>query len=284
MTKNVPDYPYTISENIVRFKNHWQIQEQAEQTIKEYERLLNGLIAIAPTPTLLDVETWLAAEKSSSVRRYKGRAIRSFGRWLTESGDKRLQWWQQVPLAKEVEKSQPTVTAEEYAALKNRDLPFMARLIVELLWSTGMRRTELSRVKVSDVNFDAHQIRVQESKNDKTRLVPLSDEASEFLRTHLVNHSGGSLIGQTSESIRKTLQRYNIASAHCWRRGWATESIADGVDSVLIQVAGGWSSSSMVKRYTRQHQGQIAIAKFHQIRSNKKQTIKNHHNSVPPLC
>lgn len=275
MTENPNDYPYTISENLQRFKNHWQIEGLAEQTFKEYERLLNGLIAIVPTPTLLDVETWLAAEKSPSVRRFKGRAIRSFGKWLTASGDVRLNWWEQVPLTKEVEKSQPTVTAEEYAALKNRDLPFMARLIVELLWSTGMRRTELSRVKVSDVNLDGHQIRVQESKSDKTRSVPVNDEAAELLKAHLVDHPGGLLIGRTSESIRKTLRRCNIASAHCWRRGWATDSIANGMDSVLIQVAGGWSSSSMVKRYTRQHQGQIAIAKFHEMRTAKKQNVKN---------
>lgn len=65
-------------------------------------------------------------------------------------------------------KPQLTVKAEEYAALKNRDLPFVARLIVEILWSTGMRRTELSRVKVSDVNLDEHKIRAQESKTNKT--------------------------------------------------------------------------------------------------------------------
>ena len=226
---------------------------------------------------MLDIETWLAAETSPSVRRFKGRAIRSFGKWLTASGDERLKWWKQVPLAKEVKKPQLTVTAEEYAALKNRDLPFVARLIVEILWSTGMRRTELSRMKVSDVNLDEHQIRVQESKNDKTRLVPVSDEAAELIRAHLVNHPGGLLIGRTSESIRKTLRRYNISSAHTWRRGWATDSIANGMDSVLIQVAGGWSSSSMVERYTRQHHGQIAIAKFHEMRSAKRQTIKNRH-------
>lgn len=275
MTENPNDYSYTIAENLVRFKNHWQIEGRAEQTFKEYERLLNGLIAIAPTPTLLDVETWLAAEKSPSVRRFKGRAIRSFGKWLTESGDERLKWWEQVPLAKEVEKPQPTVTAAEYAALKNRDLPFMARLIIEILWSTGLRRTELSRVTVSDVDLDKHQILVRESKNDKTRLVPVNDETAELLRAHLVNHPGGLLIGRTSESIRKTLKRYGIASSHCWRRGWAEESIASGIDSVLLQVAGGWSSSAMVKRYTRQHQGQIAITKFREIRTAKKQNPKN---------
>lgn len=275
MTEILNDYSYTIAENLQRFKNHWQIEGRAEQTFKEYERLLNGLISIAPTPTLLDVETWLAAEKSPSVRRYKGRAIRSFGRWLTNSGDERLKWWEQVPLAKEVEKPQPTVTAAEYAALKNRDLPFTARLIVELLWSTGMRRTELSRVTVSDVDLDKHQILVRESKSDKIRLVPLNDETAELLREHLVNHPGGLLIGRTSESIRKTLRRYNISSAHCWRRGWTEDSISNGIDSVLIQVAGGWSSLAMVKRYTRKHQGQIAIAKFHEMRTAKKQNIKN---------
>lgn len=275
MTENPNDYSYTISEHLVRFKNHWQIEGRAEQTFKEYERLLNGLIAIVPTPTLLDVETWLAAEKSPSVRRFKGRAIRSFGKWLTNSGDERLQWWKQVPLAKEVERPQPTVTAAEYAALKNRDLPFMARLIIELLWSTGLRRTELSRVTVSDVDLDEHQILVRESKNDKTRLVPVNDETAELLQVHLVNHPAGLLIGRTSESIRKTLRRCNIASAHCWRRGWTTDSMANGIDSVLIQVAGGWSSLAMVKRYTRQHQGQVAIAKFHEMRTAKKQNVKN---------
>ncbi len=275
MTENPNDYSYTISEHLVRFKNHWQIEGRAEQTFREYERLLNGLIAIVPTPTLLDVETWLAAEKSPSVRRFKGRAIRSFGKWLTASGDVRLQWWKQVPLAKEVERPQPTVTAAEYAALKNRDLPFMARLIIEILWSTGLRRTELSRVTVSDVDLDEHQILVRESKNDKTRLVPVNDETAELLQVHLVNHPGGLLIGRTSESIRKTLRRCNIASAHCWRRGWTTDSMANGIDSVLIQVAGGWSSLAMVKRYTRQHQGQVAIAKFHEMRTAKKQNVKN---------
>ena len=275
MTENPNNYSYTISENLARFKNHWQIEGRAEQTFKEYERLLNGLIAIVPTPTLLDVETWLAAEKSPSVRRFKGRAIRSFGKWLTEQRDDRLKWWKQVPLAKEVEKPQPTVTAAEYAALKNKDLPYMARLIIELLWSTGLRRTELSRVTVSDIDLNKHQILVRKSKNDKTRLVPVNDETAEMLRAHLVNHPGGLLIGRTSESIRKTLRRCNIASAHCWRRGWTEDSISNGIDSVLLQVAGGWSSSAMVKRYTRQHQGQIAIAKFHEMRTAKKQNVKN---------
>ena len=275
MTENPNNYSYTISENLQRFKNHWQIEGRAEQTFKEYERLLNGLIAIVPTPTLLDVETWLAAEKSPSVRRFKGRAIRSFGKWLTEQRDDRLKWWKQVPLAKEVEKPQPTVTAAEYAALKNRDLPYMAQLIIELLWSTGLRRTELSRVTVSDIDLDKHQILVRKSKNNKTRLVPVNYEAAEMLRAHLVNHPGGLLIGRTSESIRKTLRRCNIASAHCWRRGWTEDSISNGIDSVLLQVAGGWSSSAMVKRYTLQHQGQIAIAKFHEMRTAKKQNVKN---------
>ena len=275
MTEIPNDYSYTIAENLQRFKNHWQIEGRAEQTFKEYERLLNGLISIAPTPTLLDVETWLAAEKSPSVRRFKGRAIRSFGRWLTNSGDERLKWWEQVPLAKEVEKPQPTVTAAEYAALKNRDLPFTARLIVELLWSTGMRRSELSRVTVSDVDLDKHQILVRESKSDKIRLVPLNDETAELLREHLVNHPGGLLIRRTSESIRKTLSRNKIPSAHCWRRGWTEDSISNGIDSVLIRVAGGWSSLAMVKRYTRKHQAQIAIKKFYEIRTAKKQTVKS---------
>lgn len=58
------------------------------------------------------------------------------------------------------------------------------RLIIELLYATGMRRAELIGLKVSDVDFSMKNIRVL-GKRNKERLIPLSDSLLSVLREYL---------------------------------------------------------------------------------------------------
>jgi len=260
--------PLTVC--LERFSAHWAIIDRATSTLKEYKRYLNQLFTAVPTPTVLDAETWLAAETSVSVRRMKGRAIRAIGKWLTKSGDTRLSWWVLIPLAKEIEKEQPTVTRAEYLEIRAIDLPSLVRLIVELLWSTGVRRGELAALLTKDVNLDNRTILVRKTKNDEPRYVPINDEAAVELERHLQTHRGSLLIGQSSEAIRKLLRRWNLPSSHAWRRGWAVDSLTLGMNEVNVRTAGGWRSGAMVARYTKKHKQQVAMAQFRQLRSSTK--------------
>jgi len=56
------------------------------------------------------------------------------------------------------------------------------RLMVALLYGSGLRRIELVRLRVKDVDFDYRQIRVINGKGGKHRLVTLADELLEPLR------------------------------------------------------------------------------------------------------
>lgn len=253
-----------------RFAAHWAIINQAPATLKEYKRYLNQLLTATPTPTQLDVENWLAAETSVSVRRMKARAVRAFGKWLTKSGDDRVSWWNQIPLAKEVEKEQPTVTHQEYLAIRAMDLSPIVRLIIELLWSTGVRRIELAALLTKDVNLDDRTILVRKSKTDEPRYVPITEEAAVELERHLLTHRGTLLIGRSSEAIRKLLRRQNLPSSHPWRRGWAVDSLTMGLNEVSVRTAGGWRSGAMVARYTKKHKQQVAMAQYKQLRSSTK--------------
>jgi integrase len=259
-----------LHELFARFRANWILIGNSPATLKEYDRHLRQLLDATDNPTLLEVETWLANEPSMPVRRMKARAVRAFGRWLREDGADRLGWWQQVPLAKEVEKEQPTVSAEDYEEFASRHLPLTVRLIVELLWSTGMRRSELARVLVTDVNLEQGTIQVGKSKTDQPRLVPLTDEAIELVRRHLENHSDPRLVGRTSESIRKLLRDHGMPSAHCFRRGWAVDSLRRGMNQVDVETAAGWSSGAMVRRYTKKFRNQVAIENFRRNRSSSK--------------
>jgi integrase len=260
----------TLEELFARFRANWVLIGKSPATLKEYERHLRQLLDVTENPTLVVVETWLANEPSMTVRRMKARAVRAFGRWLRDDGDGRVDWWQNVPLAKEVEKEQPTVSAEDYEEIASRHLPLIVRLVVELLWSTGMRRGELARVQVTDVDLEQGTIQVSKSKTDEPRLVPLTDEAIDLVRRHLENHSDPRLVGLTSESIRKLLRRHGIASAHCFRRGWAVDALRRGMNQVDVETAAGWSSGAMVRRYTKKFRNQVAIENFRRNRSSSK--------------
>jgi len=48
------------------------------------------------------------------------------------------------------------------------------RLLVELLYGSGLRILECCRLRVKDVDFDRHQIMVRDGKGEKDRVVPLA--------------------------------------------------------------------------------------------------------------
>lgn len=259
-------HPTLLESKLTEFKVDWNLAGKAPSTVKEYERLLRLLLRQYAAPTLDQTKQWIAESPQPSVRRMKGRAIRAFGSWLTSKGDSSLVWWQQVPLTKELEGKQPTVTAEDYLAIAELPLPLVVRVIVETLWATGMRRSELARVHLDDLNLDEGFIRIPKSKTDVPRSAPLTVEAEAVVRAHLQNHRGPLLIGRSSESIRKTLKRHNLPPAHAFRRGWAAHSLREGVHQTSVQSAGGWASGAMVARYTKALANEVAIDDFRKKR------------------
>jgi integron integrase len=63
--------------------------------------------------------------------------------------------------------------------------PGVNRLMVELIYGTGMRILECCRLRVKDIDFERQQIIVREGKRDKDRAVPLPERVIEPLRTQV---------------------------------------------------------------------------------------------------
>jgi integron integrase len=63
--------------------------------------------------------------------------------------------------------------------------PGVNRLMVELMYGTGMRILECCRLRVKDVDFERRQIIVREGKGDKDRAVPLPERLIEQLHTQV---------------------------------------------------------------------------------------------------
>ena len=170
-----------------------------------------------------------------------------------------------VPLAIEPVNPQPTVSESDYLAALKVVTTIRDRAVIELLWSCGLRRGELSALEAGDVDFVGGFVVVRKSKSGQPRIAPLSPSASQAVRKLLRGHPGGALLRMSSNAIRLMLQRIGAPSAHAWRRGWAVRSLRSGVSETSLKAAAGWSSGAMVSRYTNALRDEVAIEEFSRI-------------------
>lgn len=114
-------------------------------------------------------------------------------------------------------------------------LPYVMRLAIVLLYTAGLRRGELPRLTLADVNASDGILHIRESKHHKSRFVPLSADASRELQQYLKRrlappfsatpdspllchlHRKGCLQGFTvvgfGSSVRKLLRASGVRSA-----------------------------------------------------------------------
>lgn len=160
------------------------------------------------------------------------------------------------------------------------------RAIVELLYSSGLRVSELTQTRIENVDLDEQVIRVT-GKGNKTRLVPVGSRASEALTDYLsterpglvrngrtsthifLSIRGGSL---TTNRIRQILkQRANLAGLdgniypHLLRHSFATHLLGNGADLRVIQEMLGHADIATTQIYTHVDQRQLKSLhkKFH---------------------
>jgi len=141
--------------------------------------------------------------------------------------------------------------------------------MVSLLYATGMRREELARLKITDINFDYNLLTVI-GKGNKVREVPLGDNSMEELKEYLqlrkefalskekpapnifLNRSGNSLSNRTVDRIIKKFSK-SVGSQftpHTFRHSFATHMLENGADLMLIKEILGHSSLATTQKYT----------------------------------
>ena len=146
------------------------------------------------------------------------------------------------------------------------------RALIELLYATGMRVTELLTLRPADVNLDASYLTCT-GKGDKQRIVPFGDEAGAWVARYLrdsrpsllgkrssprlfVNARGGG-VGLTRIGFWKILKVYArqagltaALSPHTLRHSFATHLLERGADLRAIQMMLGHADLSTTQIYT----------------------------------
>jgi len=139
------------------------------------------------------------------------------------------------------------------------------RLIIEMLYATGVRVSELVNIKISDIDFDNKRIVVM-GKGAKERIVYYGEYAEEVLRkyidTHNVHNNDYLFLNSkgykiTDRGIRyiidNIMQRLSVkvhVTPHVLRHTFATDMLNNGCDIKVVQELLGHSSLKATEIYT----------------------------------
>lgn len=250
------------------------------EAVKEYRLYLNRLTNITGQPL------------SKSTQNYHIITLRAFLGYLVQIGVKSLPP-QKVTLAKSQERKVDFLEAEDIIGLISKPdtktfKGLRDRLILELLFSTGLRVSELQKLNVADLNMERGEIPVR-GKGGKVRVVFLSESAKKILSEYLiaigdcepliVNKIDGSRL--SVRSIERIVSKYAKAagiskkvSPHTLRHTFATDLLINGADLRSVQSLLGHSNISTTQIYTHvtdQHLREIHQA-FHGKRTGIEET------------
>ena len=145
------------------------------------------------------------------------------------------------------------------------------RTILEVFYTSGIRRTELVQLTVEDIDLEQGVVRIEQGKGGKGRIVPLGEQACHWLHRYLMEvrplllvdpHTTALFLtgygdrfssGYMGTLVRKMMDQAGIpkgGSCHLLRHSCATHMLEGGADIRMIQQLLGHARLDTTQIYT----------------------------------
>jgi len=268
-------------------------QGRSQKTIQNYDHYLTRLIDFAGDIQISEIDQdmvrkwrlWLnrlgtntSDELQKSTQNYHLIALRSFLKFCAKRDIKSLSA-EKIELAKAKRKQVTFLNPEELELLFNApDLETITgvrdRAILELLFSSGLRVSELVALNHEDVNLKRKEFMVR-GKGQKDRPIFISEAATWWLRQYLekrqdnskpmfIRYSGNRKVSTdgnhnrlTARSVQRLVARYALLAGitktvtpHTLRHSFATDLLMNGADLRSVQAMLGHSNIATTQIYT----------------------------------
>jgi site-specific recombinase XerD len=281
-----------------QFLEHLEIEKgRSVKTIDNYGRYLTRFVQYGKLSKPSDIteqlireyRLWLnrqpgmkTSRGSDSMKRrtqnYYLIALRAFLKFLRKRGIECISP-ERIELAKVPERSLDLITAGELDRLLNApdtktERGLRDKAILELLFSTGLRVSELCNLSQDDVDLTRDEFSVR-GKGEKVRVVFLSDAAKEAIRTYLKvrkdlddalfvqygknvkSVKGAKTLRLTPRSVERLVKRYAVKAGitrkvtpHVVRHSFATDLLQNGADLRSVQALLGHANIATTQVYT----------------------------------
>jgi integrase/recombinase XerD len=234
-----------------------------------------------------EVMAYLAARFAGSKASASNRrlvALRRFYAWQVREGRRADDPTLKLERARQPARRPSTLSEAQVEALLeapalDQALGLRDRAMLELLYASGLRVSELVGLRIADLSLDEGVVRVVRGKGGKDRLVPFGEQASQWLRRYLdaaraellhgapsdfvfvtarsAGRGRGAPAGMTRQMfwtrLRALAHRAGIdspLSPHTLRHAFATHLLDHGADLRVVQLLLGHADISTTQIYT----------------------------------
>jgi site-specific recombinase XerD len=233
------------------------------RTILDYEWRLKRFIGYPITPD--GIKSFLDNLSCSNGKWNYFKCIRAISNWLFKNGYTKDNAIILVEAPKRQKKLLPAITEAQYHTLLNQ-CPERDNAIISLLWHSGMRVSEAANVKAKDFDWMEGTVTVL-GKGNRYRKCLCGDG---IVKAWFNNNDS---FGLDASGIQTMLKRLALKTGikcnpHSFRRGFAVHNVKSGLSTRVVQTLGGWTTLSMVERYSASLTFEDALKTVHNNRGN----------------
>jgi site-specific recombinase XerD len=293
MRRNLPDPSLSLAELLPSWQLALQAERKSPGTIKSYTEGVTVFLRwceATGTPPQLDrsaVQAFVAhllengAEPTTARARQLG--VRRFARWLVDEGEydsdpllgiKQPKLDRKVVDALTDDQLRRLIKACQGKSLRDRRDEALIRLMAE----TGMRAGEVIGMQLSDIDLQRGLATVRRGTGGKGRIAPFSPQTATAIdryvrmrRTHRLAEAGPLWVGGggktfsyagLNRSLRERAEAAGISPwyPHLLRHTAATRWLRAGGSEQGLMAVAGWSTRSMIDRYTGASAAESAAA------------------------
>ena len=293
-----------LQEDVEDYLRYSQIERGlSDNTIFAYRQDLMDFLAFLKKEGLdswptkaVDIDAFLAEQRdlnkaTSSISRMIS-SLRKFYQWLVRQSIQKINPMLEIDSPKKEHRLPVALSVDEVTKLLDqpdvtKKLGMRDRALLETLYATGIRVSELINLKFSDLHEELKLLKVL-GKGSKERLIPISDVAISWIKSYrekvrdplllksgkytdtiFLNNRGGAL---TRQAVWQIIKRYcqmagikKNVTPHTLRHTFATHLLENGADLRVVQEILGHSDISTTQIYTNLSQQHIlqVYAKTH---------------------
>ena len=241
--------------------------------LEDFFKTFNGSIESCTKKDILSYISSINGLEVSTVNRHIS-SLKSFFNYLVDESIIKVSPMEEVSSLKKTKKLPKYLSISEVDKLLNiplnSEFDYRNKAMLELMYATGLRVSELVSIEYSNIDFENSIIRVN-GKGKKERIIPLGEVASYYLKVYLsdyrskllkrntynqvfLNNHGKPITRQgfnyILENIRELTGIEKEITPHVLRHSFATHLLEGGADIRSIQEMLGHENISTTNIYT----------------------------------